>query len=61
MNSQTDAIEQMRRGGIEVFLYQHGGISDATEILRQLGTTNRVEQLKPMTGCKTDRSKTAVN
>ena len=36
-NSQTDAIEQMRRGGIEVFLYQHGGISDATEMLRRLG------------------------
>jgi len=36
-NSQTDAIEQMRRGGIEVFLYRHGGISDATEMLRHLG------------------------
>ena len=36
-NSQTDAIEQMRRGGIEVFLYRHGGISDATEMVRRLG------------------------
>jgi len=35
--SQTDAIEQMRRGGIEVFLYRHGSISDITDMLRQLG------------------------
>ena len=35
--SQTDAIEQMRRGGIEVFLYRHGNIADITDMIRQLG------------------------
>ena len=35
--SQTDAIEQMRRSSIEVFLYRHGGISDITGMVRQLG------------------------
>ena len=35
--SQTDAIEQMRRGNIEVFLYRHGSIADITDMLRQLG------------------------
>ena len=35
--SQTDAIEQMRRGGIEVFLYRHGNIADITNMIRQLG------------------------
>lgn len=35
--SQTDAIKQMRRGGIEVFLYRHGSIADIIDMLRQLG------------------------
>ena len=35
--SQTDAIEQMRRGGIEVFLYRHGSIADIIDMLHQLG------------------------
>ena len=35
--SQTDAIEQMSRADIDVFLYRHGGIPDATAMLRALG------------------------
>ena len=49
--SQTDAIEQMRRGGIEVFLYRHGGISDITDMLHQLGRSTG-QTLKAMTVAK---------
>lgn len=36
-SSQTDAIEQMSRAGINVLPYSHGGIRDVTEMLRELG------------------------
>ena len=35
--SQTDAIEQLTGAGIEVLTYRHGGITDAMEVLKELG------------------------
>ena len=36
-SSQTDAIEQMYRAGINVLPYSHGGIRDVIAMLRELG------------------------
>ena len=35
--SQTDAIAQLTGAGIEVLIYRHGGITDAIEVLGELG------------------------
>ena len=35
--SQTDAMEQMSRAGIDVFPYRHGGIPEVIAMLRELG------------------------
>ena len=35
--SQTDAIAQLTGAGIEVLTYRHGGITDAMEVLGELG------------------------